>query len=221
MSHQADVFIFLSRRFFRARPSLRVPRIFSRRLQLFSKKRVVFHHARAPLKLVHGQAGERRACAAGRQRVTWPGHVIAQNRRRKCAEKNRARRQNFFGNLARIARHHFAMLRRKLVRQSNRVVERLYLNQPAVVLQRALWISRRASLGNCFAISISTAFKIFAEVVTSQTRSWPEPCSACASKSAAANFGFAVSSASTSTSLGPGSRSIATWPTSNRLAVTT
>jgi hypothetical protein len=48
--------------------------------------------------------------------------------------------------------------------------------------------SRRASLGNCLAISFSTAFKIFAEVVTSQTRSWPEPCSACASNVGGGEF---------------------------------
>ena len=65
------------------------------------------------------------------------------------------------------------------------------------------------------------AHRMLAEVVASQTRSSPGPCSACANMSAAMNFGFAVSSASTNSSLGPGSKSIATCPTSSRLAVTT
>ena len=81
--------------------------------------------------------------------------------------------------------------------------------------------SRRGSLASWRETSFSTAFKILAEVVTSQTRSWPEPCSACASMSAATKAGCAVSSAKMSTSLGPASRSIATRPTSRRLAMLT
>ena len=59
-------------------------REFFHRLQrLFQRGTVVFDNARAPLKQVHRLTGERRACAAGRQRVAWSGDVIAQNRRRK------------------------------------------------------------------------------------------------------------------------------------------
>ena len=103
-----------------------------------------------------------------------------------------------------VARHDFAMLGRDLIRQRNGISD---AGSPESARRcrcnTRLINSRRASLGNCLAISFSTALRIFAEVVTSQTRSWPEPCSACASMSAAANFGFAVSSARTSTSLGP------------------
>ena len=61
----------------------------------------------------------------------------------------------------------------------------------------------------------------FAEVLTSQQRSCPEPCSACAKISAAAKAGLAVISASTNTSLGPGNKSMDTRPTNSRFAATT
>ena len=66
-----------------------------------------------------------------------PGHVIAQHRRRPRTEENRARRQDAFGYLPRIARHHLAVLRREPVRQRHAVIQRLHLNQPAVGVERA------------------------------------------------------------------------------------
>ena len=113
-------------------------KFFHGRQRFFERGAVVFHHAGAALELVHGQAGKGRTRAAGRQRVARAGDVIAQHRRRPRAEENRARRQDFLGNLARIARHHFAMFRRDLIGQRDRLVERLYLDQPAIALQRAL-----------------------------------------------------------------------------------
>ena len=98
----------------------------------------VFDDARAPLELIDREASEGRARAACRQRVARPGDVIAQHRRRISAEKNCARGQNLFGNFARVARHHFAMLRRELVCERDGVGQRLHLNQIAVVVQRAL-----------------------------------------------------------------------------------
>ena len=124
-------------------------REFFHRLQRLLKRRAaVFHNARAALELIHRQPGERRARAVGRQNVARPGDVIAQHRRRIISQKNRARRQDFFGNFLRLARHHFAMFRRKLVRQRNRIVQMFHQNQPAIVLQRARNGAFRASFGN-------------------------------------------------------------------------
>ena len=77
-------------------------------------------------------------------------------------------------------------------------------------LSRAAWRSTSAS----------TCSNNASDVVTNTT-TLSGPCSPCASRSAARNSASAVSSASTITSLGPGSRSMATAPTSWRLASTT
>ena len=69
-------------------------------------------------------------------------------------------------------------------------------------LSRAAWRSTSASTCS------NNAF----DVVT-KTTTLSGPCSPCASRSAARNSASAVSSASTITSLGPGSKSMATAPT--------
>src|SRR5260221_13035107 len=111
--------------------SLQVGEHFNRAESFFQSRLIIFDDAGSPLKLIDGQPGKRCAGSASWQRVTWSGHIVAENRRRKWAKENSAGCENAEADGARITRHDFAMFRRNLIHQLHRVIQGADLNNQA------------------------------------------------------------------------------------------
>ena len=175
---------------------------------------VQLDHGDPLLELRHREALREARGAAGGQHVVAAGGVVGERRRGVAADEDGAGVADQRDQRGRLAQVQLEVLRGELVAQRHGSVAVGAGHEGDVVVGEAeLGRERRDGHRDGTATCVPP--------MSARHAMAPEPCSACASRSAASHTGSADSSAITSTSLGPASASMPTCPMTCRLASVT